>query len=42
MRLMVATQAGAPSWWKLVCSRSGSMAMSFHPVAGLNAARSSS
>jgi hypothetical protein len=39
---MVANQAGAPSSWYLVCTRSGSMVATFHPVLGLNAALSSS
>ena len=42
IRLTVANQAGAPSSWNLVCTRSGSMAATSHPVLGSNAALSSS
>jgi hypothetical protein len=40
--LIVANQAGAPSSWYFVRTRSGSMAATFHPLPGLNAALSSS
>jgi len=42
IRLMVASQAGAPLSWYLVSIRSGSMATTFHPLPGWNAALSSS
>jgi hypothetical protein len=35
---MVASQAGAPSSWNLVSTRSGAMAATRQPVLGLNAA----
>jgi hypothetical protein len=41
VRWIFAHQAGAPLLWNLVCSRSGSMATTSHPVPGLNAALSS-
>jgi hypothetical protein len=40
--LIVANQAGAPSSWYLVSSRSGSIAPTVHPLLRWNAARSSS
>jgi hypothetical protein len=42
IRLIVVNQAGAPSSWNLVRIRSGSMALTCHPLLRSNAALSSS